>query len=67
MTKAVSEISKLIEKSKDENCYCLNKKLTGSRVSAKSYWTILKTFYDKREIPLIPLFLFNNIFVTDFK
>ena len=35
--------------------------------SAKSYWTILKTLYNKRNIPLIPPLLVNNSFVTDFK
>ena len=34
---------------------------------AKSYWTILKTFYNKRKSPLIPPLLVNNSFVTDFK
>ena len=33
----------------------------------KSYETILKTFYNKRNIPLIWLLLVNNSFVTDFK
>ena len=36
-------------------------------MSTKSYWTILKAFYNKRKIPLIILLLVNNSFVTDFK
>ena len=36
-------------------------------IPAKSYWTILKTFYSKRKVPLIPPLLVNNSFVTDFK
>ena len=67
MTKAVSEVSQLIEKSKDEYYYRLGKRLNDPNTSAKSYWTILKTFYNKRKIPLIPLPLINNSFVTDFK
>ena len=67
LVKAVSEVSQLIEKSKDEYYYRLGKQLNDPSTSAKSYWTILKTFYNKRKIPLIPLLLVNNSFVTDFK
>ena len=67
MTKAVSEVSQLFEKSKDEYYYRLGKRLNDPSTSAKSYWTILKTFYNKRKIPLIPPLLVNNSFVTDFK
>ena len=67
LTKAVSEVSQLIEKSNDEYYYQLGKRLNNPRTSAKSYWTILKIFYSKRKIPLIPPLLVNNSFVTDFK
>ena len=67
LTKTVSEVSQLIEKSKDEYYDRLGKRLNDPSKSAKSYWTILKTFYNKREIPLIPPLLVNNSFVTDFK
>ena len=62
MVKAVSEVSQLIEKSKDEYYYRLGKRLNDPSTSAKSYWT-----YNKRKIPLTPLLLVNNTFVTDFK
>ena len=45
----------------------MSKRLNDPSTSAKSYWTILKTFYNKRKIPLIPPLLVNNSFVTDFK
>ena len=67
MTKAVSEVSQLIEKSKDKYYYRLSKQLNDPSTSAKSYWTNLKTFHNKRKIPLIPPLLVNNSFVTDFK
>ena len=67
MTKAVAEVSQLIEKSKDEYYHGLGKRLNDPNTSAKSYWTILKTFYNKRKIPLIPPPLINNSSVTDFK
>ena len=67
LTKAVSEVSQLIEKSNDEYYYRLGKRINDPSTSAKSYWTILKTFYNKRKIPLIPPLLVSNSFVTDFK
>ena len=67
LVKAVSEVSQLIEKIKDEYYYRLGKRLSDPSTSAKSYWTILKTFYNERKIPLIPPLLVNNSFVTDFK
>ena len=63
----LSEVSQLLEKNKDEYYCRLGKRLNDPSTSAKSYWTILKTFYNKRKIPLIPSLLGNNSFVTDFK
>ena len=57
LSKAVSEVSELTEKNKDEYYYRLGKRLNYPSTSAKSYWTILKTFYNKRKIPLIRLLL----------
>ena len=67
LTMAVSEVSQLIEKNKDEYYYRLGKQLNDPSSSAKSYWTTLKTFYNERKIPLIPPLLVNNSFATDFK
>ena len=67
MTKAVSKVSQLTEKSMDEYYYRLGQQLNDSSPGAKFYWTILKTFYNKIEIPIIPLLLVSNSFVTDFK
>ena len=67
LTKAASEVSQLIEKSKDEYYYQLGKQLKAPNTSAKPYWTILKAFYNKRKIPLIPPLLVNISFITDFK
>ena len=67
LTKFVSEVYQLIEKCKDEYYYRLGAQLNDPSRSAKSYWTTLKTFYNKRKIPFIPLLLVNNSYVTDFK
>ena len=34
-------------------------------MQAKTYWSILKTFYNEKKIPLIPPLLVDNNFVTD--
>ena len=47
--------------------YRLGKRINDPSTSAKTYWTILKTFYNKGKIPLIPTLLVNNSFVTDLK
>ena len=60
LVKPVSEVSQLIEKSKDEYYYRLRKRLNDPSTSAKSYWTILKTFYNKRKVPHIPPLLVSN-------
>ena len=67
LTRAVSEVSQLTEKGKDEYYYQLGKRLNDPNTSAKSYWTILKNFYNKWKVPLIPPLLVNNSSVTDFK
>ena len=36
-------------------------------MQAKTYWSILKTFYNDKKIPLIPPLLVNNNFITDIK
>ena len=45
----------------------LVKKLNNPLVHAKTYWSILKTFYKGKKIPLIPPLLVNDKFVTDMK
>ena len=41
------------------------KKLNNLLLQAKTYWSIFKTFYNKKNIPLIPPLLIDNMFVTD--
>ena len=67
LAKAVSDVSQLIEKSKDKYYYRLGKRLNDPNTSASSYQAILKTFYNKRKIPLISPLLVSISFVTDFK
>ena len=41
------------------------KKLSNLLSQAKTYWSIFKTFYNEKNIPLTPLLLIDNMFVTD--
>ena len=43
----------------------LAKKLNNPLLQAKTYWSILKTFYNDKKIPVIPPLLIDNNFVTD--
>ena len=53
------DLSEIILK-RIENYYrLLSDKLTDSHTSAKPYWSLLKTLYNGKKIPLIPLILIN--------
>ena len=45
----------------------LAKKLNNPLLQAKDYWSILKTFYNDKNIPLTPHLLVDNKCVTDIK
>ena len=64
---AINEVSKIISKRKEEYHYHLASKLNNPSTSAKTYWSILKTFYNGKEVPLIPPLQIGNTLVSDFK
>ena len=43
----------------------LQKKLNNLLLQPKTYWLIFKSFYNDRKVPLIPLLLIDDKFVTD--
>ena len=43
----------------------LAKKLNNPLLQAKTYWSILKTFYNDKKIPLTPPLLIDDTFITD--
>ena len=49
------EISNLITKSKEKYYQHINAKLNDLSLSNKTYWSILKTFYNGKKVPIIPL------------
>ena len=63
----ITELNELIATTKALYYQNLGKKLNNPLVQAKTYWSILKTFYNGKKIPLIPPLLVNDKFVTDMK
>ena len=42
------------------------KKLSDPKTSSKTYWSILKTFYNNKKVPIIAPILIENKLETDF-
>ena len=61
-----NELSDLISETKALYYKNLARKLN-LLLQAKMYWSILKTFYNNKKVPLIPPLLIDNKFVTDIK
>ena len=61
----VNELNDLISSTKALYYDNLAKKLNNPLLQTKTYWSILKTFYNDKKIPIIPPLLVNNKFVTD--
>ena len=61
----ITEINDLITSTKDLHYSNLVKRLNNPLLQAKTYWSILKTFYNDKKIPIIPPLLIDNKFVTD--
>ena len=63
----ITELNELVSTAK-ALCYeNLDKKLNNPLLQANTYWSILKTFYNGKKIPLIPSLLVDDKFVTDMK
>ena len=61
----VNELNDLISQTKTLYYENLAKKLNNPLLQAKTYWSILKTFYNDKKIPLIPPLLIDDTFITD--
>ena len=56
-----------ISKGKDEYHRQLAQKLSDPSVSSKSYWSILKRFYNRKKVSVVPPLLINNKLESDFE
>ena len=64
----ITELNELISSTKASYYENLGKKLnSNSLLQAKTYWSILKTFYKDKKVPLIPPLLVDNNFISDIK
>ena len=61
-----NEIDNLIFKSKKEYCQNINRKLNDPLTSSKTNWSIMNTFFNGKNVPVVSPLLFNGTFVTDF-
>ena len=62
-----NENDNLISKSEEEYYQDTNKKLNDLLTSSKTYWSIMKTFFNGKKVPVISPMLFNGAFVTEFQ
>ena len=63
----ITEVNELVSSAKTLYYENLAKKLNNPLLQPKTYWSILKTFYNDKKIPLIPALLIKDKFVTDIK
>ena len=64
---AITEVSEAMSKGKDEYHRRLTQKLSDPSASSKTYWFILKRFYNGKKMPIIPPLLINNKMESEFK
>ena len=61
----IAEINDLISTKKTLYYENLAKKLNNPLLQAKTYWSILKTFYNDKKVPVTPPLLIDGQFITD--
>ena len=64
--KIIFEGPRLTEEAKRNYFFKARKTLANSMTSSKTYWSLINAVLNKAKIPLIPPFLENGLFVTDF-
>ena len=64
---ACLSLNNMISDSKKSYYNRLSNKLSNPKTNPKTYWTILKSLYCDRKIPVIPHLVHNNENITDFK
>ena len=61
---SVAELNELVSTTKISYYENLGKKLNNPTIQTKSYWSILKSFYNNKKITLIPPLLINDKFLA---
>ena len=62
-----NQLKLLTESNKEKYYLRIFKKLMDPMTNAKTYWSILKSLLDNKQIPCIPPLFHQNKYVTDFK
>ena len=63
----IIEMPEVVCKINDDYQKHLARKLTNPKTSSKIYWSILKTFYNGKKVPLISPLVIRNKFESHFK
>ena len=66
MDKEAAELSEMIQNWEERYFYDLSVKRKNSQTSPKTYWSIIKSCYNVRKIPIVPLLSVNGKIITDF-
>ena len=67
MDKEAAELSEVIQNRRERYFYDLSVKLKNPQTSPKAYWSIIKSCYNGRKIPIITPLSVNGKFFTNFK
>ena len=67
LQKADAGLINIIKSSEEKFYNNLVEKLNNSKTSSKTYWSIMKTFVNGKETPIVPLLLVNNNLISNFR
>ena len=67
VNEACQSLNLLVSESKAAYYTRLRNKLSNPKTSSKAYWSILKSFFSDKKIPVVPPLVINDEYVTDFK
>ena len=65
--KEAAELSEIIQNWKEKDFCDIPLKLNHPQTSPKTYWSIIKSCYNGRKIPIIPPLSVNGKIITNFK
>ena len=66
LQEVINKVSKIVSRRKEKFCYHIASKLNNPSTSFETCWSILKTFYNIKKVPLIPLLQIGSTLFSDF-
>ena len=67
VNKEAAELSEMTQNQREKYFYDLPLKLDNPQTNPKTYWSIIKSYYNSRKIPIIPPLSVNGKNITNFK